>query len=65
MALLRPWWLSKKAETACEMECTMPRPPELKACAAMYWAFIMPSRALRLRGSNTASRRFFATSSIE
>ena len=40
----------------------MPRPPELKACAAMYCAYIIPSRPLRSWPFQTACRRFSAVS---
>ena len=42
----------------------IPRPPELNACAAMYCAYIMPSRPARGRPFQTASRRFSLVSLI-
>ncbi len=36
----------------------MPSPPELNACAAMYWAYIMPSRPGKSWPFHTAARRF-------
>ena len=42
----------------------IPRPPELNACAAMYCAYIMPSRPGEVLPFQTASRRFSAVSLI-
>ena len=42
----------------------IPRPPELNACAAMYWAYIMPSRPGSEVPFQTASRRFSLVSLI-
>ncbi len=44
------------------IEWMIPRPPELNAWAAMYWAYIMPSRPARSCPFQVASRRFSAVS---
>jgi hypothetical protein len=49
---------------AWEIEWMIPRPPELNACAAMYCAYIMPSRPGGPGRSTRPPARFSAVSLI-